>query len=67
MNRSEREATVRRIMEQTPPRVPPELYADVVRRGGRLLRRRTLARRLLWLLLCAACVAFTVWALAARP
>lgn len=67
MNRSEREATVRRMMERTPPPVPTELCTDAVRRGGRLLRRRALARRLLWLLLCAACVAFTVWALTARP
>ncbi|MEU5596237.1 hypothetical protein [Streptomyces sp. NPDC020298] len=67
MNRSAREATVRHMMEQMSPRVPPELYADAVRRGGRLLRRRAAARRLMWLLLCAACVAFTVWALTAHP
>lgn len=67
MNRPEREAAVRRIMEQTPPQVPPELYGEVVRRGGRMLRRRRIARRLMWLLLCAAVVAFVVWALMARP
>jgi hypothetical protein len=67
VNRPEREAAVRRIMEQAPPPVPPELYAEVVRHGGRMLRRRTVARRLLWLLLVAAGVAFTVWALTARP
>ncbi|MGW8061775.1 hypothetical protein ACVV2G_05670 [Streptomyces ziwulingensis] len=67
MNRSGREAAARRIMEQSPPRVPPELYADAVRRGGRLLRRRAAARRLLWLVLCAAAVAFTVWALTVQP
>ncbi|WP_306186152.1 MULTISPECIES: hypothetical protein [unclassified Streptomyces] len=67
MNRVEREAAVRRLLEQTPPQVPAELYADVVRRGGRLLRRRTLARRAMWLLLFAAVVAFTVWALTVRP
>lgn len=54
-------------MERTPPQVPPELYADVVRRGGRMLRRRRIARRLMWLLLCAAVVAFALWALTARP
>jgi ferric-dicitrate binding protein FerR (iron transport regulator) len=32
-----------------------------------LLRRRRLARGLLWLLLCAAAVAFTVWAVEAQP
>ncbi|MFE9447108.1 hypothetical protein [Streptomyces sp. NPDC006739] len=67
MNRPEREAAVRRLMERTPPQVPPDLYPEAVRRGGRLLRRRTAARRLLWLLLIAAAVAFTVWALTARP
>ncbi|MET8447323.1 hypothetical protein [Streptomyces sp. NPDC005209] len=67
MNRTEREATVRRLMEQVPPPVPPELYGEVLRRGARMLRRRTVARRLLWLALFAATVAFTVWALTARP
>ncbi|MEJ1198009.1 MULTISPECIES: hypothetical protein [unclassified Streptomyces] len=67
MNRPQREAAARRIMEQSPPRVPPELYADAVRRGGRMLRRRTAARRLMWLVLCAAAVAFTVWALTVQP
>ncbi len=67
VNRAGREAAVRRIVEQSPPRVPPEVYADAVRRGGRLLRRRAAARRALWLLLCAAVVAFTVWALTVEP
>jgi ferric-dicitrate binding protein FerR (iron transport regulator) len=67
VNRSEREAAVRQIMERAVPRVPPELHANVVRRGGRMLRRRTLARRLLWLLLFAAVVAFAVWATTAQP
>ncbi|MER5214126.1 hypothetical protein ABT063_27035 [Streptomyces sp. NPDC002838] len=67
MNRPDREAVVRRIMERAVPPVPPELYADVVRRGGRMLRRRRTARRLMWLLLFAVTVAFVVWALTARP
>ncbi|MFI7408841.1 hypothetical protein ACIBU0_09270 [Streptomyces sp. NPDC049627] len=67
MNRPQREAAVRRVMEGTPPPVPPELYAEVVRRGGRMLRRRTAAVRLMWLLLFAATVAFVVWAVMARP
>ncbi|MXM65059.1 hypothetical protein GR925_16815 [Streptomyces sp. HUCO-GS316] len=67
MNRSEREAAARRIMERSQPAVPPDLYADVVRRGGRMLRRRTVARRLMWLLLFAASVTFLVWALMAHP
>ncbi|MEV7387813.1 hypothetical protein [Streptomyces sp. NPDC091215] len=67
MNRTEREAAARRIMERTPPPVPPDLYGEVVRRGSRMLRRSHRIRRLLWLLLCAAVVAFTVWAVMARP
>ncbi|MDO0926001.1 hypothetical protein QQY24_11415 [Streptomyces sp. TG1A-8] len=67
MNRSEREAAVRRIMEAAPVPVPPGLHGEAVRRGTRLLRRRRFARRLLWLLLCAAAVAFTVWAVRAHP
>ncbi|MET7455044.1 hypothetical protein ABZT03_24740 [Streptomyces sp. NPDC005574] len=67
MNRSQREAEARRIMDGTQPLVPPDLYTDVVRRGGRMLRRRTAVRRLLWLVLLAACVAFTVWALTVQP
>ena len=67
MNRAQREAAVRQILEQVPVPVPPGLHAEAVRRGSRLLRRRLLAHRLLWLLLCAAAVAFTVWALRAQP
>jgi hypothetical protein len=67
VNRAEREATARRIMEQVPPPLPPELYAEVLRRGARRLRRRRAALRLMWLLLCAASAAFLVWALMARP
>ncbi|PZH14853.1 hypothetical protein C1I97_09590 [Streptomyces sp. NTH33] len=67
MNRTERETAVRRLLEQRSPQVPAELYDDVVRRGQRVLRRRTAARRAMWLVLCAAAVAFAVWALTARP
>ncbi|MEV7342822.1 hypothetical protein [Streptomyces sp. NPDC093544] len=67
MSLRDREAAVRRILEQAPPPVPPELHADVVRRGARILRRRTAARRLMWLLLFAAAVAFIVWAITAQP
>lgn len=67
MNRSEREAAARRIMERTSPLVPTELHTDVVRRGSRMLRRRTIARRLLWLVLCAAALAFVIWAVVAQP
>lgn len=67
MNERERQAAVRRVMEQPSPPVPPELFPEVLRRGGRMLRRRTIARRLLWLVLAAATVAFFVWALVAQP
>jgi len=67
MNLPEREAAVRRMLEQPSPQVPPDLYADIVRRGGRMQRRRKIARRLLWLVLFAATVAFIVWATMARP
>ncbi|MEU3887501.1 hypothetical protein [Streptomyces sp. NPDC029041] len=67
MSGNDREAAVRRLLEQPARPLPPEIHTEAVRRGGRMLRRRTLARRLMWLLLCAAAVAFTVWALTARP
>ncbi|MGC0329839.1 hypothetical protein RKD23_002829 [Streptomyces sp. SAI-170] len=67
MSRADREAAARRIMERTPPPVPPELYTDAVRHGSRLLHRQVLVRRLLWLLLCVAVVAFAVWAVMVQP
>ncbi|MEU1181574.1 hypothetical protein ABZ464_28810 [Streptomyces sp. NPDC005820] len=67
MNRPEREAAVRQMMERTAPEVPADLPADVFRLGSRMLRRRTIALWLLWLLLFAATVAFVVWAVTARP
>ncbi|MGW2491694.1 hypothetical protein ACWCV9_31365 [Streptomyces sp. NPDC001606] len=67
MNRAEREAAVRRIMERTPVPVPPDLHAEAVRRGERLLRRGRLVRRVLWTLAFAAAVAFTVWAVQVHP
>ncbi|EFL34516.1 predicted protein [Streptomyces viridochromogenes DSM 40736] len=67
MRGNDREAAVRRLMEQTPRPVPPEIHTEAVRRGGRMLRRRALTRRVLWLLAFAAVVAFTVWALTVHP
>ncbi|MBW8701230.1 hypothetical protein MBT84_16625 [Streptomyces sp. MBT84] len=67
MNLREREAAVRRMLERTPPPVPPDLYPEVLRRGTRILRRRTAARRLLWLTLLAAALAFAIWASLTRP
>ncbi|WP_225826932.1 hypothetical protein [Streptomyces naphthomycinicus] len=67
MKRSEREAAVRRIMERAVPPVPPDLWGEAVRRGERLLRHRRVVLRVLWLLACAAAVAFAVWAAGAHP
>ncbi|MBD9722951.1 hypothetical protein PV755_05760 [Streptomyces caniscabiei] len=67
MSLRERETAVRRILERTPAQVPPDLCAAAMQRGGRMLRRRTVARRVLWLVLTAALVAFLVWALTTRP
>ncbi|MFE7762064.1 hypothetical protein [Streptomyces sp. NPDC057438] len=67
MSLRNRESAVRQILERGSVQVPPDLCAAAVRRGGRLLRRRTMARHVLWLVLAAAVVAFTVWALTVRP
>ncbi|WBO64176.1 hypothetical protein [Streptomyces camelliae] len=67
MKRPEREAAVRQIMERAPAPVPPDLCAEAVRRGERLLRRGRLVRRVLWLLAWAAAVAFGVWAARVHP
>ncbi|MFP3988301.1 hypothetical protein U9R90_12480 [Streptomyces sp. E11-3] len=62
-----KEIQVRRILDAPPPAVPPQLYADAVRRGGRLLRRRRWTRRLTWFLLTAALLAFVIWVSVAQP
>ncbi|MEU6677330.1 hypothetical protein [Streptomyces sp. NPDC046853] len=63
-----KEDLVRHLLDDgTPPSVPTELYEDALRRGGRMLRRRRALRRLFWLLLFAAAVAFVVWASIAQP
>ncbi|MEU6813251.1 hypothetical protein [Streptomyces sp. NPDC046860] len=67
MNRPEREAAVRRLMETLPVSVPPGLPGEAARRGERLLRLLRTGRRLLWLLLGAAAVAFLTWAALTRP
>ncbi|MFH9427049.1 hypothetical protein ACH4JZ_02055 [Streptomyces sp. NPDC017615] len=67
MNRPEREAAVRRLMEAVPVSLPPELPGEAARGGARRLRVLRTGRRLLWLLLCAAAVAFLTWAALTRP
>ncbi|MFD9910434.1 hypothetical protein [Streptomyces sp. NPDC059063] len=63
-----REAVVRGLLDAgAPASVPADLYGDAVRRGVRVLRRRTALRRVMWLVLLAAVVAFTVWAVTVQP
>ncbi|NJP53172.1 hypothetical protein HCJ93_24670 [Streptomyces sp. SBST2-5] len=68
MSRGSREALVRRMLEEdSPAAVPPGLHTEAVRLGARVLRRRTVARWVMWVLLLAAAVAFTVWAATVQP
>lgn len=68
MNLPEREAAVRRLLEQAPaPVVPPDLYGEAARRGRRMRHRGKAVRLLLWLALFGAAVVFVVWAVTARP
>ncbi|SDK40159.1 hypothetical protein [Streptomyces indicus] len=63
-----KENEVRRLLGAgAAPQVPADLLDDVVRRGTRLLRRRVLARRLVWWLALAGFLAFVVWAAVADP
>ncbi|MER5851853.1 hypothetical protein ABT126_33735 [Streptomyces sp. NPDC002012] len=64
---SSREDEVRRMLDGPHPQVPADLAQRAAERGGRLLRRRRFARRLVLLVAFAAMVAFTVWAVAAQP
>ncbi|WP_329463363.1 hypothetical protein [Streptomyces sp. NBC_01431] len=69
MNTYDRKAAeVRRLLEAgAHPVVPAELAARAVELGLRMLHRRRVVRRALWLLLAAAAIAFLVWASMARP
>ncbi|WP_405750553.1 hypothetical protein OHA19_15285 [Streptomyces sp. NBC_00012] len=68
MSRSgDREDEVRRMLDGSHPQVPADLAQRASQRGGRLLRRRLFARRLMLLLACAAVVAFAVWAMVVHP
>ncbi|MGW2818207.1 hypothetical protein [Streptomyces sp. NPDC001415] len=61
-------AEVRRLLESGPhPAVPAELAAQAVELGLRMLHRRRLVRRTLWLLLAVAVIVFLVWASLAQP
>ncbi|KND31981.1 hypothetical protein [Streptomyces acidiscabies] len=65
--RSNREVIVRQMMAGPVLVVPAEVVAEAVRRGGRLLWWRRLARRVMWTVLVAGVVAFAVWAAVAQP
>ncbi|MFF9506327.1 hypothetical protein ACF1BU_02825 [Streptomyces sp. NPDC014724] len=62
-----REDEVRRMLDGPHPQVPADLARRAAERGGRVLRRRRLARRLALLIAFAAVVAFTVWAVRVQP
>ncbi|MFC8918240.1 hypothetical protein E2C00_27110 [Streptomyces sp. WAC05374] len=63
-----KEDEVRRMLD-APPRVqvPPDLLPRAISRGTRAQHRARALRRVLWLLLAAAAVAFAVWASVAEP
>ncbi|MFG2717325.1 hypothetical protein ACGFW5_03320 [Streptomyces sp. NPDC048416] len=69
MNLPDRKTSeVRRLLETgIHPAVPPELAALAAQLGLRILHRRRIVRRLLWLLAAAAVIAFAVWASMAQP
>ncbi|MFC9246835.1 hypothetical protein ACFT7S_23415 [Streptomyces sp. NPDC057136] len=58
---------VRRMLEVPRPQVPADLALRSAERGARLLRRHRAARRVAMCLMCAAVVAFVVWAGVTRP
>ncbi|MER0447929.1 hypothetical protein ABR738_25805 [Streptomyces sp. Edi4] len=61
-------AEVRRLLEGgAHPVLPAELASRAAELGLRVLRRRRVARRLLWLLATAAVLAFALWASIAHP
>ncbi|MFD5033921.1 hypothetical protein ACFVWX_27985 [Streptomyces sp. NPDC058220] len=68
MNSADRkEAEVRRMLDLPHPVVPADLVLRAAERGTRLLNRRRTAHRVLWILLVAAVIVFTVWASATDP
>ena len=68
MSRHDRkEDEVRRMLESHHPQVPADLATRAAEQGTRLLRRHLLVRRVGWVLLVAAVIAFAVWASVAEP
>ncbi|MEV7865561.1 hypothetical protein AB0P17_05540 [Streptomyces sp. NPDC088124] len=64
---SRKEAEIRRLLDLPRPAVPAGLVARAARRGERMLRRRRAARRVVWAVLLAAVIVFTVWAWDVHP
>lgn len=62
-----KEAQVRALLEGPHPAVPAGLAAAAAARGRRMLRRRRALRRFGWTVLCAAALAFAVWAALTHP
>lgn len=62
-----KEEEVRRLLDTPHPHVPAELAEQAAERGRRILRRRRVVHRLLWLLLFAAVVTGLVLAVLEWP
>lgn len=62
-----KEDEVRRMLELRPARLPADLAARAINRGGRRLRRHNALRAVLWVLLLVAVIAFAVWAVQTEP
>ncbi|UNO40196.1 hypothetical protein [Streptomyces sp. MST-110588] len=62
-----KEAEVRRLLDGPHPLVPPDLAARAAERGRRLLARRRLLRRLVWLLTLTALLALVIWVTVDQP
>ncbi|MER7107982.1 hypothetical protein [Streptomyces sp. NPDC000229] len=66
--RDRKEDEVRRLLDAPAHvQVPPDLLPRAVSRGTRALRRARWLRRVLWVLLTVAAVAFALWASVAEP
>ncbi|WP_086860876.1 hypothetical protein [Streptomyces milbemycinicus] len=62
-----KEDVVRRMLNGPHPAVPPDLADRAAGRGRRMLRRHRAVRAVGWVLLIAAIIAFTVWAVIVQP
>ena len=62
-----RDDEVRRLLDTPHPVVPLDLTARAMARGRRIVRRRRITQRVLWVVLFAAVVAGIVFAVMAWP